>query len=105
MVDMTRQIQLSEISAWLEQQILVTQIEWMDYYESGKDELRRQQEAVLDGIYAFREYFLEIPVPAPGQGYEPPAEIWAGVVRDRAVMAIDSQISDLVAQREQILNS
>ena len=99
---MARNFDAEDIAAWLEQQILATQIDWMNYYVNGQDALRAQQEAVLDGIYAFREYFLEVPAPAPGQGYEPPAEVWQGVINDRKLMEIDAKISALVAEREAI---
>lgn len=99
---MARSFNLKEISEWLEAQIAATQIDWMDHSLSGNDELRRQQEVVLDGIYAFREFFLEVPSPAPGQGYEPPDAVWDAVIRQRRVDAIDAQISELIAQREAV---
>jgi hypothetical protein len=99
---MAREFDPRDIVKWLEAQITATQINWMDHFEAGNEELRRQQEVVLDGIYAFREYFLEIPAPAPGQGYEPSEAIWAEVLKQRKLAAIDAKISELTAQREAI---
>lgn len=93
-----------EAEAWLAGQILSVQIDWMDCYKAGDDAGRVQQEAILDGIYAFRQYFLAIPSPAPGQGYQPPIPAWKSVVRDRKLEDIDAKISDLMARREAILN-
>lgn len=99
---MARSFKPEEIYEWLEAQIVATQIDWMDHSIAGNDELRRQQEVILDGIYAFREFFLEIPSPAPGQGYEPSEEIWDSVNKQRLIAEIDAQISALTAQREAI---
>jgi hypothetical protein len=99
---MARSFKPEEIYEWLEAQIAATQIDWMDHNLAGNDELRRQQEVILDGIYAFREFFLEVPAPAPGQGYEPPEAVWDEVVKQRRIAEIDAQISVLTAQREAI---
>jgi hypothetical protein len=99
---MARSFKPEEIYEWLEGQIVATQISWMDHCLADEDELRRQQEVILDGIYAFREFFLEVPAPAPGQGYEPPEAVWDEVIKQRRVSEIDAQISELTAQREAI---
>lgn len=95
-------IKISEVASYLQDQILSLQIDWMDYHNKGDSVMTRQQEVVLDGIYSFIEHFMGIPAPAPGQGYQPPADVYAAKVRERQVEDIDRQISDLVSKREQI---
>ena len=95
-------IRVSEVQLYLESQILSLQIDWMDYNAAGNAELRRQQEVVLDGIYAFIEHFMGIPAPAPGQGYQPPGDVWQQTLKTRQIQDIDRQISDLVSRREHI---
>lgn len=93
---------MDKLATYLEKQIADLQLQWMENYTNGDDVLRAQVEVVLDGIYAFREFFLDVPPPAQGQGYQPPDEAWDEVVKQRKLDEIDAQISELIKQREAI---
>ena len=93
----------AEVANWLSNQILETQIGWMECQEAGNTDLLSKYEAVLDGIYAFRQFYLGVAPPAPGQGYQPPQAEWKNHLRQQKLEDIDGKISALVAKREAIL--
>jgi hypothetical protein len=100
---MSKHIKADEVASWLEVQLLELQVDWMDSMVAGDVIMAQQHAAVMDGVYSFREYFLDIPTPAPGQGYEPPEEFYSQIVKERLVVQIDDAILTLSREREAIL--
>lgn len=98
-------INVDDVQAFVSEQLLAMQIAWMDHVEREEAELAASDAAVIDKLYEFANTFYEAVIPAPGQGYEPPAEIWAAVKRERELARIDAQIADLTAQRQAVEGS
>ena len=93
---------IAEVQQYVQAQILQSQIAWMEYNEQNDTKLRDNEAAVLDKLHEFAYLFFDVPVPAPGQGYEPPTEVWEGLVKQRQIETIDAAVAELLRQREAI---
>jgi hypothetical protein len=100
-------IPVKDVRAYVMAQIREQQVEYMTLMERGAEGdllLARAAAAVIDKLYEFASLFWGESVPAPGQGYEPPLDVWAQVKRDRELETIDQQIDLLKRQRQAILD-
>lgn len=100
--DRPDKIKVDDVQVFVNEQLLGLQISWMDHSLHEEDTLAASDAAVIDKLYEFANTFYGQEIPAPGQGYEPPAKIWAAVERDRELARIDAQIAELTAQRQAI---
>lgn len=97
-----RFIDADAVQEYVGAQILQCQLNWMDYNAQGDAKLRDNEAAVLDKLYEFANLFFGTPIPAPGQGYQPPEATWDQIVKEREIEVIDASVADLLRRREEI---
>jgi hypothetical protein len=100
-------ISIADVKAYLLQQLLEQQLTWREHREAGDDisrALADAQEAVMDKLYEFANAFWGQEIPAPGQGYEPPEDIYADRKREQQLEFIDAQVNELLRQRQAVID-
>lgn len=104
MPDPTVQELIAGIKAYVDGQLLQCQINYMDYMAQGEEglPLANNEKAVMDKLYEFANLFWNAEIPAPGQGYEPPAAVWGDITKERELEEIDTAMADLLRRREQV---
>jgi hypothetical protein len=99
---MPKEIDPDKLAKYLAKQLETCQIAWMDAVINTDVVYADQYEKIMDVLYDFGNKFLDMPIPAPGQGYEPPVEVYTKITKGRALAQIESEISALERLRQEI---
>lgn len=99
------QIDSDKLGAYLNKQLAACQVAWMDAVTNKKASEALQYARVMDVLYDAANKFVGMPIPAPGQGYQPPGDMYDKLVKQRTLDEIDAQISQLERLREEVKHS
>lgn len=100
-------LSVEAVRAYVDEQLLGQQVSWMDNQlrsDATSFALAGASELVMDKLYEFANAFWDAEIPAPGQGYAPPVEVYAQVVRDRELANIDAQMAELSRRRQEVID-